>query len=124
MPLHRLIRMDMQSNSSKLNWLAMGDELISCLKSKGNHRLSRYDAFIWLVEHIQSGNVIHDMEGKILRTPYSASYKRLAEEWNWDRETVQIFINELCSLSVINAKRDGNAFVFSFGTMSHKQLLL
>ena len=114
----------MKSNSSTLNWLAMGDELIACLKSKGNHRLSRYDAFIWMMEHIKSGNVIHDIDGKIKRTPYTASYKRLAEDWNWDRETVQIFIDELFSLSVINARRDGNAFVFSLGNMSYKQLLL
>ena len=114
----------MKSNSSTLNWLAMGDELIACLKSKGNHRLSRYDAFIWMMEHIKSGNVIHDIDGKIKRTLYTASYKRLAEDWNWDRETVQIFIDELCSLSVINARRDGNAFVFSLGNMSYKQLLL
>lgn len=43
----------MEKNTHSLNWLALGAELIDCLRSKGNHRLTRYDAFVWMIEHIQ-----------------------------------------------------------------------
>lgn len=45
----------MEKNTHSLNWLALGAELIDCLRSKGNHRLTRYDAFVWMMEHIQKG---------------------------------------------------------------------
>lgn len=35
----------MEKNTHSLNWLALGADLIDCLRSKGNHRLTRYDAF-------------------------------------------------------------------------------
>ena len=41
------------SIDSTITWIAMGKDLIKCLKSKGNHRLSRYDAFLWIIENIQ-----------------------------------------------------------------------
>lgn len=42
----------MEKNTHMVNWIALGAELIDCLKSKGNHRLTRYDAFVWMIEHI------------------------------------------------------------------------
>lgn len=36
----------MEKNTHSLDWLALGAELIDCLRSKGNHRLTRYDAFL------------------------------------------------------------------------------
>ena len=36
----------MEKNTHSLNWLALGAELIDCLRSKGNRRLTRYDAFV------------------------------------------------------------------------------
>lgn len=74
----------MEKNTHSLNWLALGAELIDCLRSKGNHRLTRYDAFVWMMEHIQKGVAVRDADGVVVNSaPYSASYKRLAEDWNW-----------------------------------------
>ena len=115
----------MEKNTHSLNWLALGAELIDCLRSKGNRRLTRYDAFVWMMEHIQKGVAVRDADGNVKRfAPYSASYKRLAEDWNWDRHTVQSFIEELTALSVITSKRQGNVYVFFIGKKSYKQLVL
>ena len=115
----------MEKNTHSLNWLALGAELIDCLRSKGNRRLTRYDAFVWMIEHIQKGVAVRDADGIVKRfAPYSASYKRLAEDWNWDRHTVQSFIEELTALSVITSKRQGNVYVFFIGKKSYKQLVL
>lgn len=104
----------MEKNTHSLNWLALGADLIDCLRSKGNHRLTRYDAFVWMMEHIQKGVAVRDADGVVINTaPYSASYKRLAEDWKWERHTVQSFIEELTALSVITSKRQGNVYVFS-----------
>lgn len=104
----------MEKNTHSLNWLALGADLIDCLRSKGNHRLTRYDAFVWMMEHIQKGVAVRDADGVVVNSaPYSASYKRLAEDWNWERHTVQSFIEELTALSVITSKRQGNVYVFS-----------
>lgn len=104
----------MEKNTHSLNWLALGAELIDCLRSKGNHRFTRYDAFVWMMEHIQKGVAVRDADGVVVNSaPYSASYKRLAEDWNWERHTVQSFIEELTALSVITSKRQGNVYVFS-----------
>ena len=125
MQLHRLTPMAMKKNSSKVNWLAMGNDLIECLRSKGNHRLSRYDAFLWMIEHVQHGTVITNDFGIVVeRTPFTSSYKRLSEEWNWDRHVVQEFIEELVSLSVLSTERDGNTFTFRIGDISASRLIL
>ena len=103
----------------------MGNDLIDCLRSKGNHRLSRYDAFVWMIEHIQHGTIITNDFGVVVeRIPFSSSYKRLSEEWNWDRHVVQEFIEELVSLSVISAEREGNTFIFRIGSNSVNRLIL
>lgn len=115
----------MEKNPHSLNWLALGAELIDCLRSKGNHRLTRYDAFVWMMEHIQKGVAVRDADGVVINTAsYSASYKRLAEDWKWERHTVQSFIEELTALSVIISKRQGNVYVFFIGKKSYKQLVL
>lgn len=115
----------MKKNSRSLNWLALGTDLIDCLRSKGNHRLTRYDAFVWMVEHIQKGVAVRDTNGIVISSaPYSASYKRLAEDWNWERHAVQSFIEELIALSVITSKRQGNVYSFFIGKKSYNQLVL
>ena len=40
----------MERNTHSLNWLALGAELIDCLKSKGNHRLTGYAAFVCMMK--------------------------------------------------------------------------
>ena len=78
-----------------------------------------------MMEHIQKGVAVRDADGVVINTvPYSASYKRLAEDWNWERHAVQSFIEELTALSVITSKRQGNVYVFSIGKKSYKQLVL
>ena len=115
----------MKKETHSLNWLALGTELIDCLRSKGNHRLTRYDAFVWMIENIQKGTVVRDADGVVIGfAPYSASYKRLAEDWNWERHSVQSFIEELTALSVITSKRQGNVFAFFIGKKSYRQLVL
>ena len=115
----------MRNKTSKITWLAMGNDLIDCLRSKGNHRLSRYDAFVWMIEHIQHGTIITNDFGVVVeRIPFSSSYKRLSEEWNWDRHVVQEFIEELVSLSVISAEREGNTFIFRICSNSVNRLIL
>ena len=115
----------MKKNSSKINWLAMGNDLIECLRSKGNHRLSRYDAFLWMIELVQHGTVITNDFGIVVeRTPFTSLYKRLSEEWNWDRHVVQEFIEELVSLSVLSTEREGNTFTFRSGDNSASRLIL
>lgn len=116
----------MEKSASEINWLAINGDLIACLKNKGNHRLSRFDAFIWLIEHIQIGTFLHvnDTDDTTKRVPYSASYKQLAEEWNWDRHTVHDFILELIDISVISTKRKGNVLEFSLSDESLKRLVL
>ena len=51
------------SIDSTITWIAMGKDLIKCLKSKGNHRLSRYDAFLWIIENIQKGQLAYEKSG-------------------------------------------------------------
>lgn len=115
----------MQSTTSSVNWIAIGKDLINCLRSKDRHRLSRYDAFVWLMEHIKCGSPIRNEHGEQIGcVPFTASYIHLAEEWCWERHTVRYFIEELISLSVITLKRKGNTFEFSLARKSHKHLLL
>lgn len=117
--------MKQKKNKPTVNWMAIGHELINCLRTKDRHRLSRYDAFVWLMESIGKGVPVHNEQGvQIHVLPFSASYMRLAEEWNWDRHTVQQFLDELTGLSVISRQRKGNTYVFSLAKKSHKLLLL
>lgn len=77
------------------------------------------------MESIGKGVPVHNEQGEQIHVlPFSASYMRLAEEWNWDRHTVQQFLDELAGLSVISRQRKGNTYVFSLAKKSHKHLLL
>lgn len=58
----------MEKNTHSLNWLALGADLIDCLRSKGNHRLTRYDAFVWMMEHIQKGVAVRDADGVVVNS--------------------------------------------------------
>lgn len=104
----------MSQNNTSLHWIALGPDLIECLKSGGNHRLNRYEAFIWLIEHIRKGTTKLNETGEIVGyAPYSATFKFLAEEWRWERHTVQTFVNDLVELSAIKANRTGGSCVFT-----------
>ncbi len=116
--------MKQKKNKPTVNWMAIGHELINCLRTKDRHRLSRYDAFVWLMESIGKGVPVHNEQGEQIHVlPFSASYMRLAEEWNWDRHTVQQFLDEWLA-SRLSRQRKGNTYVFSLAKKSHKHLLL
>lgn len=115
----------MEKKKSTVNWMAIGQDLNDCLRTKGRQRLSRYDAFVWLMEAIGKGTPIFNANGEQIKVlPYAITYMRLAEEWNWERHTVRQFLDELAALSVISRKRKGNAFELSLAKKSHKHLLL
>ena len=44
------------TNRTKLS-LKLDSGLVSFLKTQENHKFSRYDAFVWLVEHILDSDV-------------------------------------------------------------------
>lgn len=111
----------MNKANRTLSWLSINSQLINCLKTKTNHKYSRYDAFIWLLESI----LINDKkDSKQPTTSFSASYIKLADEWKWTRQTVQKFIIELMSLSLISAKREGNAYTFSLTDKLKSKIIL
>lgn len=92
--------------------IRLDDDLLQCLKSKDNHRYSRFDAFMWLLENIRANDDdiddTADTEGRHLL----ASYSQMAETWHWSRPTVQKFMEELEAMSVISRKRHGNLYAF------------
>lgn len=111
---------------SAITWIAMGDDLIDCLKTKGNHRLSRYDAFLWIIERIQSGNLSYGTCNAMNCKPELrvSSLERLAQEWNWSKPTVREFLQELVNLSAISLHREGNALILSLAANTASKLIL
>lgn len=117
--------MDNKQQELSISWMAMNHALLLCLQSKTNHKLSRYDAFVWLVNRIHNGMVVCDKFGLASRQRlYCASYNLLAECWHWNRATVQQFIDELDDLGVISKKREGNSFVFSLNSKSGGKIIM
>lgn len=101
-----------RTNSRKVKWVGFSSELLYSLTSKTNHRLSRFDAFMWLVENVEAtGRQVTVGNVNLDEATLTTSYTRLADHWHWDRETVQNFINELASISAITAIKEGNFFV-------------
>lgn len=104
----------MKEHTNRTNMsLKLDSGLVSFLKTQENHKFSRYDAFVWLMEHILDP----DMEDG--DTPSSAyqellvRYTELAKTWHWSRPTVQKFIEGLEAMSVIIKKKHVNAFALS-----------
>ena len=89
------------TNRTKLS-LKLDSGLVSFLKTQENHKFSRYDAFVWLMEHPSSA-----YQECLVR------YTELAKTWHWSRPTVQKFIEGLEAMSVIIKKRHVNAFALS-----------
>lgn len=115
----------MEQENRTISWLSINSRLMDCLKTKTNHKFSRYDAFIWLIERIKSSSTNRNVpSSQEASTVFSASYMRLAEEWKWTRQTVQKFIEELVELSIISTKRQGNTFVFSLHSDAERSILL
>ena len=111
----------MNKENRNIRWMSIKRQFIKCLKKKTNHKYSRYDAFIWLLENIL---VNGKKDGKQPPTSFSASYIKLADEWKWTRQTVQKFIEELMCLSLISAKREGNAYTFTLTEELRSKIIL
>ena len=48
----------MKENTNRTNLsLKLDSGLVSFLKTQENHKFSRYDAFVWLMEHIQEAEM-------------------------------------------------------------------
>ena len=53
----------MKENTNRTNLsLKLDCGLVSFLKTQENHKLSRYDAFVWLVEHILAANLLRHIK--------------------------------------------------------------
>lgn len=87
--------------------------LVSFLKTQENHKFSRYDAFVWLVEHILDSDEEDCGKPSSAYQDYLVRYTELAKTWHWSRPTVQKFIEGLEAMSVIIKKKHVNAFALS-----------
>mgnify|MGYP000430915762 FL=1 len=104
----------MKENTNRTNLsLKLDCGLVSFLKTQENHKLSRYDAFVWLVEHILDSDVEDCGKPSSAYQDYLVRYTELAKTWHWSRPTVQKFIEGLEAMSVIIKKKHVNAFALS-----------
>ena len=104
----------MKENTNRTNLsLKLDCGLVSFLKTQENHKFSRYDAFVWLVEHILDSDVEDFGKPSSAYQEYIVRYTELAKTWHWSRPTVQKFIEGLEAMSVIIKKRHVNAFAMS-----------
>lgn len=105
-------KVPIRTKSKKVKWIGFSSELLYSLTSKTNHRLSRFDAFMWIVENVNpTGRQVRVGNVNLDEATLTTSYTRLADMWHWDRETVQKFINELTAVSAITAIKEGNFFI-------------
>ncbi len=104
----------MKENTNRTNLsLKLDCGLVSFLKTQENHKFSRYDAFVWLVEHILDSDVEDCGKPSSAYQDYLVRYTELAKTWHWSRPTVQKFIEGLETMSVIIKKKHVNAFALS-----------
>ena len=104
----------MKENTNRTNLsLKLDCGLVSFLKTQENHKFSRYDAFVWLVEHILDSDVEDFGKPSSAYQEYIVRYTELAKTWHWSRPTVQKFIEGLEAMSVIIKKKHVNAFALS-----------
>ena len=104
----------MKENTNRTNLsLKLDSGLVSFLKTQENHKFSRYDAFVWLMEHIQEAEMEVCDKPSSAYQEYLVRYTELAKTWHWSRPTVQKFIEGLEAMSVIIKKRHVNAFALS-----------
>ena len=104
----------MKENTNRTNLsLKLDYGLVSFLKTQENHKFSRYDAFVWLMEHIQEAEMEDCDKPSSAYQDYLVRYTELAKTWHWSRPTVQKFIEGLEAMSVIIKKKHVNAFALS-----------
>ena len=111
----------MKENTNRTNLsLKLDSGLVSFLKTQENHKFSRYDAFVWLVEHILDSDVEDCGKPSSAYQDYFVRYTELAKTWHWSRPTVQKFIEGLEAMPVIIKKKHVNAFALSLTDESTK----
>ena len=104
----------MKENTNRTNLsLKLDSGLVSFLTPPDTHKFSRYDAFVWLVEHILDSDVEDCGKPSSAYQEYLVRYTELAKTWHWSRPTVQKFIEGLEAMSVIIKKKHVNAFALS-----------
>lgn len=104
----------MKENTNRTNLsLKLDSGLVSFLKTQENHKFSRYDAFVWLMEHIHESDMEDCGKPSSAYQEYLVRYTELAKTWHWSRPTVQKFIEGLEAMSVIIKKKHVNAFALS-----------
>ncbi len=119
--------MIMEKQNNTVDWIAFNRDLMDCLRTKDNHKYSRYDAFVWLVDNIKKGRLASDKENEQINNPnsgYTASFNHLADQWHWTRQSVAKFIKELEDIAVITHTKDGNYFIFSLDYSSSDKIIL
>ena len=92
--------------------------LLDILKTKDNHKLSRFDAFMWLAEHILNGFPCSQEEGRLQL--YKVTNSELAKLWHWSRPSVQKFTQELIDLGLLRRERFGKYFAYSLSAEAEK----
>lgn len=111
----------MKENTNRTNLsLKLDSGLVSFLKTQENHKFSRYDAFVWLVEHILDSDVEDCGKPSSAYQDYLVRYTELGKTWHWSRPTVQKFIEGLEAMPVIIKKKHVNAFALSLTDESTK----
>lgn len=94
-------------------------ELFRCLqedRTEDGGRLSRYSAFVYLLEHVNRrhgtvtvfGQEIHLSTGQLV-----TSYSELASVWKWSRDNVRNFFLALEKTGTVSLERRGKATVIS-----------
>ena len=92
--------------------------LLDILKTKDDHKLSRFDAFMWLAEHILNGFPRSQEEGRLQL--YKVTNSELAKRWHWSRPSVQKFTQELIDLGLLRRERFGKYFAYSLSAEAEK----
>ncbi|MBR1461997.1 MAG: hypothetical protein IJ604_01280 [Prevotella sp.] len=102
--------------------ITLDSDLISFLKTQDNHKFSRYDAFVWLIERIcEAKNGKRDDIPSSPRQEYLVKYTDLAKTWRWSRPTVQKFIEGLKACLSSSRKNTSTLLPCLFQRMTHLQ---
>lgn len=112
-------------HKDNVDWLAFNRDLMDCLRTQTNHKFSRFDAFMWLIDNIKRGRLLSD-DDKVEHpeSGFTASFNQLADQWHWSRQSVSKFIKNLDKIAVITHTRLGNYYIFSLNYSSSDKILL
>lgn len=102
-----------KNNVENTAWIMFQNDLLVCLSDKTNHKYTRFDAFMWLIDNMQPSNKVSYVNGvSIEDASISISYTRLADLWHWTRQTVENFMSELEKKQVLTKTKTGRIYNF------------